>query len=58
MASGEQWLGHEEVVRDPLEVGEGLAGAHPGLSMVERLGGEKSAMGAGTGGRRWCRSGR
>jgi hypothetical protein len=34
MAGGERWLGHEEVARDPLEVGEGLAGAHPGLSTV------------------------
>jgi hypothetical protein len=31
-----------------------LAGAHQGLSMVVRLGGEKSAMRAGTGGRRLC----
>jgi hypothetical protein len=34
MAGGERRLGHEEVARDPLEVGEGLAGAHPGLSTV------------------------
>jgi hypothetical protein len=51
MADGERRLGHEEVVRDPLEVGEGLTGAHSGLSMVVRLGGEKPAMGAGIGGR-------
>jgi hypothetical protein len=50
MAGGEQRLGHEEVARDPFEVGEGLAGAHPGLSMVVRLSGEKPAMGAGTSG--------
>jgi hypothetical protein len=37
MAGGEQWLGHEEVARDLLEVGEGLAGAHVGLSMVAEL---------------------
>jgi hypothetical protein len=58
MVSGEQRLGHEEVVRDPFEVGEGLAGAQPGLSMVVRLGGEKPVTGAGTGGHQWCRSGR
>jgi hypothetical protein len=45
------------VVRDPLEVGEGLAGAHPGLSTVVQLSGKKPVMGAGTGGCRWCRSG-
>jgi hypothetical protein len=45
-------------VRDPFEVGEGLAGAQPGLSMVVRLGGEKPVTGAGTGGHQWCRSGR
>jgi hypothetical protein len=50
MASRERRLGHEEVARDSLEVGEGSAGAHPGLSTVVRLGGEKLAMGAGTGG--------
>jgi hypothetical protein len=58
MAGGERWLGHEEVVRDPLEVGEGMAGAHLGLSMVVWLGGEKLVTGMGTSGRRWCRSGR
>jgi hypothetical protein len=58
MAGGEQRLGHEEVVRDPLEVGEGSAGAHLGLSTVVQLDGEKPVMGAGTGGRRWCQRGR
>jgi hypothetical protein len=57
MAGGERRLGHEMVVRDPLEVGEGLAGAHPGLSTVVQLSGKKPVMGAGTGGCRWCRSG-
>jgi hypothetical protein len=47
MVGGERQLGHEEVVRDPLEVGEGLAGAPPGLSTVVRLGVEKPAMGRG-----------
>jgi hypothetical protein len=50
MAGGEQRLGHEEVVRDPLEVGEGSAGAHLGLSTVVQLDGEKPVMGAETGG--------
>jgi hypothetical protein len=45
MDSGERQLGHEEVVRDPLEVGEGLARAHPGLCMVAWLDREKPAMG-------------
>jgi hypothetical protein len=35
----------------------GSMGAHPGLSMVARLGGEKSATEAGTGGHQGCRSG-
>jgi hypothetical protein len=38
--------------------GAGSAGAHPGLSTVVRLGGEKPASGAGTSGHRGCRSGR
>jgi hypothetical protein len=58
MAGGERRLGHEEVARDPLEVGEGLAGAHPVLSTVVRLDGEKPATGEGIVGRRWCWSGR
>jgi hypothetical protein len=47
---GGRWLGHKEVAGDPVEVGEGLARAHSGLSMVVRLGGEKPTTGAGTGG--------
>jgi hypothetical protein len=58
MADGEWRLGYEGVARDPLEVGGGSAGAHPVLSTVVRLSGEKPAMGARTGGHRGCRSGR
>jgi hypothetical protein len=58
MDGGGRRLGHEEVVRDPFEVGEGSVGAHRGLSMVVLLSREKLAMGAGTGGRRRCQSGR
>jgi hypothetical protein len=57
MVGGGRRLGHEEVVRDPFEVGEGSAGAHRGLSMVVWLSREKLAMGAGTDGHRRCQSG-
>jgi hypothetical protein len=50
---GGRWLEHKEVAGDPLEVGEGLVGAHPGLSTVVQLSGEKPATRAGTGGHRW-----
>jgi hypothetical protein len=49
-AGGGRRLGHKEVAGDPVEVGEGLARAHSGLSTVVHLSGEKSATGAGTGG--------
>jgi hypothetical protein len=54
MAGGERRLGYEEVARDPLEVGEGLAGAHPGWSMVVEP--EQRGMPAGDrSGRHWRR---
>jgi hypothetical protein len=34
----------------PIRGGRGVGGAHPGLSTVMGLGGEKPATGAGTGG--------
>jgi hypothetical protein len=58
MASGGRRLGHEEVVRDPFEVGEGSAAAHLGLSTAVQLDEEKSVTGAGAGGHRQCQSGR
>jgi hypothetical protein len=44
MAGRGRRLGHEEMVRDPFEVGEGLTGVHRVLSMAVDLGGGETAV--------------
>jgi hypothetical protein len=54
-AGGDGWWGTVARARGggegPIRGGRGSAGAHPGLSMLVWLSGEKPVMGAGTGGR-------
>jgi hypothetical protein len=44
--------------KGPIRGGRGVGRGSPGAIHVLRLSGVKPAMGAGTSGRRWCRSGR
>jgi hypothetical protein len=54
MAGGERQLENEEVARDPLEVGDGLAWYLPGWSTVVEPERRRMPVGDGSGGR-WRR---